>query len=284
MAVADASSDQTATSWLPAAPFTSVFGMLRHITAGGFSGLVTGVVVGGLGGRIFMRIAGAAAGESAQGRITEAGFTVGEVTVGGTIALTLFVGIFVGLAASLFYLIFLPWLRWAGRFRGVAYGVTLFAIGSATSDIMNPDNIDFFILGNGGLLVGLVFGLFVVFGVVQDVLFRIADGTMPGEEEGWRNIGVLYAVISTVGLVAALPILAGLFNPEGLCDCEPPWVANTGVFIAFLGTAMLWIVSLFKSPRPMRITAAIIGYGGTIVAIAAGLARAVSDARAIITL
>ncbi|MGI9666005.1 MAG: hypothetical protein ACR2N2_02730 [Acidimicrobiia bacterium] len=283
MAVAQSSTDQPGSSWIPAASFTSLFGMFRHVSAGAFSGLITGIVVGGFGGRVFMRIAGAAAGDRAQGSFTEAGFIVGEVTVGGTIALMLFIGIFVGVAASLFYLIFQPWLSWAGRFRGVVYGVMLFAIGSATSDMMNPDNIDFLILGNGGLLVALLFGLFVLFGVVQDALFRLADRTMPGEEEGWQNIGVLYVIIFMVGVVAGLPLIAGLFNPEGLCDCEPPWVANIGVFVAFLGTAMMWIVALRKGSRQMYVVAAIVGYGGTIVALAGGLARAVSDARAIIT-
>ena len=68
------------TSWVPDAPFTSAFGPFRHITIGGLSGLTAGVLVGGIGGRLFMRIAGAAAGERAAGAQTEAGFTVGEIT------------------------------------------------------------------------------------------------------------------------------------------------------------------------------------------------------------
>jgi len=91
--------------------FRSLFGLVRHIAIGGIAGLVTGIAVGGGGGRLFMRIAGAAARDAAQGARTEAGFTVGEVTFGGTVALIVFIGVVVGVVGAALYLIFRPWLR-----------------------------------------------------------------------------------------------------------------------------------------------------------------------------
>lgn len=73
----------------PEPAFRTMFGLVRHIAIAGIAGLATGIVVGGGGGRLFMRAAGAAARDTAQGARTEAGFTVGEVTFGGTVALIL---------------------------------------------------------------------------------------------------------------------------------------------------------------------------------------------------
>ena len=182
-------SSQAGRAILPEPVFRSLFGLVRHIAIGGIAGLVTGIVVGGGGGRLFMRIAGAAARDAAQGATTEAGFTVGEVTFGGTVALIVFVGVFVGVVGAALYLIFRPWLSWTGRWRGAAVGVVLFAAGSATSDVMNPDNFDFLILGNSLLLVALIASLFLAFGFMINGLFRFLDTRLPGEGEGWRAVG-----------------------------------------------------------------------------------------------
>ena len=95
-----------------------------------------------------MRVSGALAPDFAQGVSTEAGNRVGEITLGGTLVLVFIIGIAAGITGAVLYAVFRPWLAWAGRFRGVAFGVVLFAAGSATSDVLNPDNPDFFIVGN----------------------------------------------------------------------------------------------------------------------------------------
>ena len=283
MAVTGTDTTEVISSWIPRAPFDSVFGLVRHVAVAAFAGLITGVLVAGVGGRIFMRIAGAAAGAEAQGARTEAGFTVGEITFGGSLALVIFVGIFTGVAATLFYLILQPWLGWAGRWRGVAYGVVLFGIGSAMSDIMNPDNIDFAILGNGWLLVALIAVWFLIFGVIQDALFRLADRHAPGEELGWRQIGIPYVAITVLGVVASLAVVVGILQPEATCDCERPTIAYLGMLAAWIGTAMLWAAAFVRTNgTTLRRTAAILGYTGTLTAATFGLARAISDARDII--
>jgi hypothetical protein len=42
-------------------PFRTTLGLTRYLTVGGLAGLFTVVAVGGVGARLFMRIAGAAA-------------------------------------------------------------------------------------------------------------------------------------------------------------------------------------------------------------------------------
>ena len=53
----------------------------REIAVIGIAGAIVGVLVGGLGSRIFMRIAGAVAPDAMQGATTEAGARIGEITL-----------------------------------------------------------------------------------------------------------------------------------------------------------------------------------------------------------
>ena len=47
--------------------------------------IIAGVLVAGLGGRLMMRVLAATSGDSAQGLVTEAHETVGEITLGGSL-------------------------------------------------------------------------------------------------------------------------------------------------------------------------------------------------------
>ncbi len=66
------------------------------------SGAVAGVIVGGIGSRIVMRIL-AVVNNELSGIPTENGNIVGEITVGGTLGLLIFGGIFAGIIGGLFY-------------------------------------------------------------------------------------------------------------------------------------------------------------------------------------
>jgi hypothetical protein len=264
----------------PGHPFDSLSGLVRHITAAGFSGLTAGIIVGGLGSRLFMRMASFIADEAAQGRRTEAGFRVGEVTFGGSLELIVFVGVFTGLVGAVFYVVLFPWLSWAGRWRGVAFGVTMFAAGSATSDIMNTDNIDFLILKNEPIVIGMILLLFISFGVVIDGTYRIIDRHLPDPS---RRVNVVYYVFSTIGLVFVGAAFVALFTSEG-CDCERPIGVAWSMAIAAAGTITWWAYRLIaNSPRWLLTTAAVIGYSGTAGVLVFGLVRALSDASAIIS-
>ena len=66
------------------------------------SGAVAGVIVGGIGSRIVMRIL-AVVNNELSGIPTENGNIVGEITVGGTLGLLIFGGIFAGIIGGLSY-------------------------------------------------------------------------------------------------------------------------------------------------------------------------------------
>jgi fermentation-respiration switch protein FrsA (DUF1100 family) len=226
-----------------------------------------------------MRLSSFIADEAAQGRTTEAGFTVGEVTFGGTVVLIIFVGIAVGLFGAVFYVVLFPWLMWAGTWRGVAFGVTMFAAGSAASDVMNTDNFDFFILKNEPILVGVIFLLFIGFGVVVDWMYHVIDRYAP---EPTRAVNVVYYVFSALGLIFVGGAFVGLFTGEG-CDCEPPIGVAWSMTIAAVGTITWWVSRLAtRSPKWLNNAAAVIGYVGTVGVLVSGLIRALSDAAEII--
>lgn len=267
-----------ATRKVAASPFDTLFGLARHITVAGLAGLVTGLVVGGLGGRLFMRIAGAAAPDSAQGATTEAGFTVGEITLGGTVGLVIFIGIFVGIVGAVMYLVFRPWLAWTGRWRGVTFGLVLFAVGSATSDVLNPDNRDFVILGNSVLIVVMIFGLFVGFGALMEWMFGILDRRLPTIDN--RSARWAYTFLALNGASAGGLLAPFFLFSRQACDCDPPMVSSALVVITAVGTLVWWWNAI--KPNGRSASAMLLGFLGLAGATAFGLTRALADAIKII--
>lgn len=248
----------------------------RHVAVIGLAGVTTGVLVGGIGSRLFMRIAGATGRDAAQGATTEAGFTVGEITFGGTVALVLFVGVLFGILGAALYTVFRPWLAWAGRFRGVMFGIVLFAVGSASSDVMNPDNFDFVILGNGLIDVLLIVALFLAFGIVMEEVHRALDRRVPGDP---GRGSIVFAAISLFGLLLAAPLVITVMFGDSGCDCDPPILAAWLTAVAAVGTVLWWLSSRHsRAGFPARLA----GYLGLFGATGVGLARAISDAAEII--
>lgn len=248
---------------------------LRHIAGIGLAGLVTGITVGGIGARIFMRIAGATGRPLAQGLTTEAGFRVGEITAGGTIALIVFVGILFGILGAVVFVVVRPWLAWAGRWRGAVFGIVLFAIGSASSDVMNPDNRDFFLLANDIVNVVAIGVLFLLFGVVMEWSHRWLDRRLP-RGTTWITI---FGVITGLGAVIGLPLMITTMFTDGGCDCGPsPWIAWS-VVVMGLGTVGWW---LGGRREVMRGPAMLAGYLGLLGAVGFGMVRAISDAAEIL--
>lgn len=261
-------------------PFRTILGLARYLTVCGIAGVTAGIVVGGAGGRLFMRIAGAAGGERAGGATTEAGFTVGEITFGGTLGLIVFIGIFAGIVGAALYVVFRPWLSWAGPWRGVAFGIVLFAVGSATSDVMNPDNFDFVILGNKVLIVAMIVALFVGFGALIDPLARWLDGRLPQAAPA-RIFSAWYGVFAILGVVLGTSALVSSMFTRSACDCDPPIAASIFIAVAAAGT-LAWFASAFSRSARLPSVARILGFVGLAGATAAGLVRAIGDATAIL--
>ncbi len=134
---------------------------IRSVAAVFTAGVAAGLLVLGLVGRLVMRILGATSAD-AQGRKTDAGFIVGEITSGGMFFFVIFVGLFGGIAATLAYLIFRSWLPAKAWSAGLVFA--MLAIGTlGVNDALSPDNHDFQILTPKWLAVALVVGTGLLF-------------------------------------------------------------------------------------------------------------------------
>lgn len=122
--------------------------------------LIAGILVGGSGGRLVMRLSAIAADDSRVGMLTDNGNRVGAITGEGTVALMLFVGLSSGLAMG----IFLFALRTVLPRRALPLTVSLVALGLGSGIVIDPGNPDFTILGNRSLNVAMFIALFPLFG------------------------------------------------------------------------------------------------------------------------
>ena len=179
---------------------------LRVVAPVLLAGGIAGLLVGGVGSRIVMRIAALAAPDSAQGATTEAGATVGRISAEGTVFLILFAGVGAAVVGTAFYLAARPWLPTGRRPRAATFGaLELLVFGTTVIDALNAD---FTILRRPLLNVVLLGSLFVVHGVALVLLIepsRRFVSRMSGAT--WRarviEVGtVLGLVLTLVGLAA----------------------------------------------------------------------------------
>lgn len=127
------------------------------------AGVTAGLLVAGFGGRLLMRVLGATSGDAAQGRLTEADETVGEITFGGTIGFVIFVGLIAPVAASFVYIALRRILPHTAWLSGLVFGCLLLAT-IGIDDPLSPDNVDFRILTPLPLAIGLVIATALLFG------------------------------------------------------------------------------------------------------------------------
>lgn len=238
----------------------SVTWLLRWITVRGAASALSGIVVLGFGGRLLM-LASRLLHPDAIGRTTENGNRIGDFTVGGTIELILFGGLLSGLMAGSVWVALRRWIP----DHPLAVGLAAAAIGAF--NLVNPDNRDFFVLGEPALDIVMLVTLVFAFGVALAYADRLMERMMPAAE----NVGVaiIYTLMLGVGLLLAGPGF-GQFTPL-FCGCHtaPLW---TGVFvwIAGLATVAWWVVQLrgvSKTPTNLEW----LGRSSVVLAAVAGL-------------
>jgi hypothetical protein len=184
---------------------------LRTASLGMVAGAVAGILVLGFGGRLAMRILAATSGDHVQGLLTDAEERVGEITVGGTVGLILFVGLLGGIAGGLVYVAVRRWLPERAWVAGLLYGVLI--MGLARADPLDPDNTDFDILRPVWLAIVLFAVLFPLFGVVLGALAERLDRAYPTIS---ARPGALAAHAPLLVLALAPPLLVALAAAAGV--------------------------------------------------------------------
>jgi len=180
--------------------------LVREVGAGTLSGVVVGIIVGGLGSRLVMRIAAIVGGSAVQGITTSNGNRVGEITVAGTIFLIFFGGVFAGMIGGLLYASLRPWLAPFGRWRGLIFGLGL--LGLAGSLILDTANSDFIILRPPVLNVAMFAALFPIFGIALVPVFDRTLRALAGTSLIAGSLALFGALVAA--LFVGLGVVSGL--------------------------------------------------------------------------
>ena len=189
---------------------SQIQGVGRELGVGSLAGMLVGVVVGGIGARVAMRLIGIMTAPSFIGTQTANGNRVGDITLSGTLELVVFDGAIAGALGGALYAVVRPWLARSGRWAGLAFGAFLLAaLGSA---ILDPQNGDFRRLGSPPLDVALFAVIFVVFGLlIVPLAERIAQALASGRTT-WTDAlrAVVWLATLPAGAISVILVAAAV--------------------------------------------------------------------------
>ena len=166
------------------------------------SGAAAGLIATGAGGRLVMRLL-ALTSPDADGALTEAQATIGEITVGGTLGFVVFSGIPAGVLTGALYALAGPLLP-RGRAGGLALGVILLVLFGWALEPLRAGNFDFNLVEPDWLSV-LAFTALALFQGTLTVAIaaRLSRGAAPLEPSA-RTVRTGRVVLA-VAVLAALP-------------------------------------------------------------------------------
>lgn len=171
------------------------------------TGLFVGIVVVGLGSRLAMFVLRVTSPDTVIGVTSDDGFTIGQVTLGGTYNLVV-VGAAAGFIGAVAYVAVAPWLIGPTWFRRLTVGLTAGALGG--SALIHSDGIDFNLLEPLWLAVALFIALPLATGVV---LAAVADAV--ADPDSWTASGRLRWALPLV-LLALVPLTLVVVAPLAL--------------------------------------------------------------------
>jgi MFS family permease len=191
---------------------SQVAAVLRVVGVFVLAGMLSGAIVGGLGGRVAMRISGYLYQRENPGVriVTESsGEPVGQISLQGTIDLIV-QSMGSGVVIGILLLIVAPWLPRSGWRRAVAFGVLLLAVVGAT--VINPDDHDLRTLGPPLLNIAMFATLIVVAGILATPFVSWLDRAVAANSSrsariGARVLGAVAIVLGGIALASALLLL-----------------------------------------------------------------------------
>lgn len=237
----------------------------RHVGIASLAGAIAGVAVGGLLGRVAMRVSGFMAGPEMVGVPTSAGERVGNITFEGTLALIFFTGIPTGLLGGVLYAGVEPWLRRLRPWHGLVFGIGLLV--AASLSVLEPTNFDFVRFGSAPLNVVMFAALFVLFGVASAWLFEGLRGVAAGNGTVANLVGGAAWITLLPASAATLAALIGI--ETGPTSYQLPQMLLAGAL------AVAIFVHWRGLPRP-------IGYAALAVPMVAGVFRFAETLRRIL--
>jgi len=196
-------------------------------------GLLTGIVVGGIGGRLAMRLLFLTSDDSVRGLTSDDGFTIGQFTV-DTLNLLL-TGALFGVVGAFTYLAVRPFLIGPGWLRSLTCAVASGAVLGAI--IVQPDGVDFTALSPVGLAAVLFVAIPALFSAITVPLIEHAL-----RPEGWAHTARLPIVAAPLAVFLFPPLLIVVGLPValvlGVRWCTRRW---TRLHAVLHHTLTLWI-------------------------------------------
>jgi hypothetical protein len=208
---------------------------MRRLSTGVSTGLVAGLLIGGVGGRLAMFVLRLTSSPSLHGVETDDGFTIGVFSL-ATLFLLLATAA-IGVLAGLLYLVVRTWLpgRWRPWLSGAWGGV----VGGAL--IIQPDGLDFRLLEPLPLAVAFFIAIPAgcAFAISAHVERRFADADA-GAEDGTRTSATwMVGLLPLVLLLATGPLgfaLVAISIGAGLVARSVPMAS-----VIWGSTAFVWV-------------------------------------------
>jgi hypothetical protein len=247
----------------------SVEVVLRDISRGGLAGAIVGVLVAGLGGRIVMRLA-ALAVPASEGRFTENGNRIGDITGEGTIALILFGGLFFGTLGGTVWVVVSPWIPGGALVRAILsapIAVALTGIG-----LIHGTNPDFRILAHHTGVVAMLVTLVALAGFAIALVDSRLDDRLPRAGSSSRSASI-YATLTLVGGLLVFPLVVQTYLSART------WLGLALVGVGLLTLVWWWLRHSGRTRIPTRLLVA--GRAALVVAVVIGslnLAREITVA------
>jgi hypothetical protein len=217
---------------------------IRLVSATVIIGAAAGALVGGVGGRIAMRVLLLTSDDTVRGLESDDGFEIGRFTLANTIGL-LIVTALIGVLAALLFLVARPFVDRFGRavvpLMAVLYGV----LGGAM--MVHRDGIDFRVLEPALLAITLFVAICAGFGAVVAWLVSAAAA-----DDGWARTRSWWLLGPPLVLLVFPPFAvaafaAGAFNWLAAVTNPRRWrVIEVGAYIVMSALFVFGVVDLAR--------------------------------------
>jgi hypothetical protein len=176
------------------------FRVPRSLTAALGVGALVGLVVAGGGARLAMGLIALADDREDFGSITGSGAFVGEITLGGTVAVLL-TGLALGTVGACVYVALRPWLPARWQYRTLVFVLVVLGLGLFVTIDGNQE--DFVFLNTAASIASFAVVLSLYGLLVPPLIDRVAPRT-PGRS-GWGH-AVVAGVLAASLVVGALAV------------------------------------------------------------------------------
>jgi hypothetical protein len=230
----------TAAASTRAWPVGAIF---RDIVLAGIAALVVGIVVGGIGGRLAMRVIALLVPDAA-GLATEGGNIIGRITAEGTLFLVMLIGSFGTFTLATIWVVISPWLPRRRPWRALAAVPVALALGAPA--MVQRENVDFLILGYDLVVLGVLLVVVAATAPAMVIVEGWLDRRLPPGDITPSTAATIYGILGAIGASLGAIIVAGLLTS--------PDLQAVGVIVLGVGLATLawWSMRLKGATEPPR--------------------------------